>query len=271
MKTIIESTTFPRTRQSIGKDLRTLGLNEGMTVLVHSSLSSIGWVNGGAIAVIQALMDVVTKQGTIVMTSQSVELSDPSEWHYPPVPEEWWNVIRESMPAYNVDYTPTTTGLGKLVEVFRSYPEVIRSSHPNYSFTAWGKDKNEILHQHSLDFGLGEQSPLGKLYTRNSYVLLIGADFDSNTCFHLAEYRIPNQKILCKGAPLMVEGKRVWKEYKDLEFREELFEDIGKAFEGEFDLKSGRVGSAKCRLFPLKKAVDFAEKWFNNYDSKNIE
>lgn len=269
MKSIIEATTFSRTRQSIAEDLRALGLNKGMTVLVHSSLSSLGWVNGGAVAVIQALMDVVTEQGTIVMPSQSVELSDPSEWQYPPVPEEWWHGIKESMPAYNADYTPTA-GMGKIVEVFRSYPEVLRSSHPNYSFIAWGKDKHEILHQQSLNFGLGEQSPLGKLYMRQSFVLLLGAGFDSNTCFHLAEYRIPNQKVISKGAPMIVEDKKIWKEYEDLEFREGFFEEIGKAFEAEYDLTSGLVGSAKSRLFSLKEAVDFAEKWFKHYDSKHI-
>ncbi|MEY9869447.1 aminoglycoside 3-N-acetyltransferase [Peribacillus sp. B2I2] len=271
METIIESTTFPRTKQSIAEDLKALGLKKGMTVLVHSSLSSIGWVNGGAVTVIQALIDVVTEEGTIVMPSQSVELSDPKDWENPPVPEEWWNIIRESMPAYNSNYTPTTKGMGKIVELFRSYPEVKRSVHPNYSFIAWGKDKNKILNQHPLNFGLGEQSPLGKLYMHHSHVLLLGADFDSTTCFHLAEYRIPYQKIISKGSPMLVEGKSVWKEYKDLEFREELFQEVGQAFEGEHDLKAGKVGSANCRLFSLTEAVDFAEKWLNNYDSKNIE
>lgn len=146
-----------------------------------------------------------------------------------------------------------------------------RSDHPNYSFIAWGKDKNKILNQHPLNFGLGEQSPLGKLYMHHSHVLLLGADFDSTTCFHLAEYRIPYQKIISKGSPMLVEGKSVWKEYKDLEFREELFQEVGQAFEREHDLKAGKVGSANCRLFSLTEAVDFAEKWLNNYDSKNIE
>lgn len=105
---------------------------------------------------------------------------------------------------------------------------------------------------------------------RHSFVLLLGTGFDSNTCFHLAEYRIPYMKAISKGAPMIVEDKRVWKEYKDLEFREELFEEVGKAFEGKYDIKSGLVGSANSRLFSLKEAVDFAETWFKNYDSKNI-
>ncbi|MFB7639202.1 aminoglycoside N(3)-acetyltransferase [Peribacillus butanolivorans] len=267
MKKMIEYTTIPRTRQSIAEDLRKIGVKQGMTVLVHSSLSSIGWVNGGATAVIQALMDVVTEEGTIMMPSQSVELSDPAEWENPPVPEAWWKVIKGSMPAYHPQYTPVTGGLGKMAELFRSYPGVERSEHPNYSFTAWGKEKKEILHPHSLDFGLGEQSPLGNLYNRDSYALQIGVEFDSATCFHLAEYRIGHQKVISKGAPVLVEGERVWKEYQELKFREELFVEAGKAYERECDLKAGNVGSARCRLFSIKEAVDFAEKWLNQYDT----
>lgn len=267
MKSIVENTVFPRTRQTIAADLRELGLKEGMTILVHSSLSSIGWVNGGAVAVIQALSDVVTDQGTIVMPSQSTELSDPSEWQYPPVPEEWWNEIRETMPAYSPEYTPTA-GMGIIVEVFRTYPGVARSSHPNYSFVAWGKNRDQILQEQSLNFGLGEQSPLGKLYNQTSYVLLLGANFESNTCFHLSEYRIPYKKIVSKGAPMQINGQRVWKEFEDLEYREELFEEIGKGFVAEGSVTTGTIGSAKCHLFSLKEAVDFAQIWLEKNDRK---
>ncbi|MCK1992051.1 AAC(3) family N-acetyltransferase [Peribacillus muralis] len=267
MKQVIEGTKYPRTKQSIVADLRKMGVERGMTILVHSSLSRIGWVNGGATAVIQALMEAVTEEGTIVMPSQSVELSDPARWGNPPVPESWWKVIRESMPAYDPRYTPVTSALGQIAELFRSFPGVVRSNHPNYSFTAWGKDKNKILEPHSLAFGLGEQSPLGKLYNRESYVLQLGATFDSTTCFHLAEYKINYKKVISQGAPLLVEGERVWKEYQELEFREELFAEIGESYKTEHELKEGHVGSASCRLFSIKEAVDFAEKWLNQFDS----
>ncbi|MGE6376100.1 aminoglycoside N(3)-acetyltransferase [Peribacillus muralis] len=268
MKMVIEHTKYPRTKQSIAADLRKLGVKRGMTILVHSSLSRIGWVNGGATAVIQALMEVVTEEGTIVMPSQSVELSDPARWGNPPVPEAWWKVIRESMPAYDPQYTPVTRALGQIAELFRSFPGVERSEHPNYSFTAWGKDKEEILHPHSMEFGLGEQSPLGKLYDRDSYVLQLGAQFDSATCFHLAEYRIDHKQVISLGAPVLVDGDRVWQEYQELEFREELFAEVGESYKREYVLKEGKVGSACCRLFSIKEAVDYAEKWLNQFDSK---
>ncbi len=113
MKKIVESTTFPRTKQSITEDLKALGLKKGMTVLVHSSLSSIGWVNGGAVAVIQALIDVVTEEGTIVMPSQSVELSDPKEWGNPPVPEEGGILLEKVCQPIILTIPPLLEGWGK--------------------------------------------------------------------------------------------------------------------------------------------------------------
>ncbi len=70
---------------------------------------------------------------------------------------------------------------------------------------------------------------------------------------------------------MLVEGKSVWKEYKDLEFREELFQEVGQAFEGEHDLKAGKGVLLTVAFFHLQKQWILVEKWLNNYDSKNIE
>ncbi len=56
--------------------------------MVHSSLSRIGWVTGGAVALIQALMDLITKKGNIMMPAYSSDYSDPTYWSNPPVPKE---------------------------------------------------------------------------------------------------------------------------------------------------------------------------------------
>ncbi|MGP4062367.1 aminoglycoside N(3)-acetyltransferase [Halobacillus sp. H74] len=251
-----------RTRESIRNDLLQLGVEKGSTVLVHSSLSSLDWVNGGAVAVNLALMDVVTEEGTIVMPSQSDDMSDPTDWSQPPVPEEWVPEILETMPAYHPDYTPASR-MGKVVEVFRTFPDVSRSTHPLYSFAAWGKNKDEILTQHSAEFGLGEKSPLQRLYDMDAHVLFIGSDFDACTCFHLAEYRLPNQKTVIKGAPVLKDGGRVWQKFEDIEFQEERFQSLGEAFEQVKHVTKGQVGSAECRLFSIQEAVDYAEAWLN--------
>lgn len=95
------------TVDTLAADFRKLGVREGMTLLLHSSFKSLGqWVAGGPVAVILALETVLGDEGTLVMPTHSSDLTDPSGWSKPPVPEAWWPGIREHMPAYDPDLTP---------------------------------------------------------------------------------------------------------------------------------------------------------------------
>ena len=70
-ETAVQKAAAPRTRESLARDLNALGLGSGQTVIVHSSLSALGWVSGGPVTVVQALMDVITPEGTLVMPTHS--------------------------------------------------------------------------------------------------------------------------------------------------------------------------------------------------------
>ena len=261
---VILNTSSPRTRSSLAADIHQL-VSPGMTVLVHSSLSALGWVCGGPVAVVQTLMDAVTTTGTLVMPTQSGNYSDPAEWQNPPVPSQWWSIIRETMPAYDSQITPTWH-MGQIVEVFRTQPGVLRSSHPVASFAAWGQQAELVVNRHSLDNSLGEGSPLARLYDLNGWVLLLGVGYDSSTCFHLAEYRSVGAKPVLKSSPILEAGQRVWKTYQDIEFAADSFVEIGKAFEKQGAVKVFNVGSAQSKLFSMREAVDFAVSWFHNRD-----
>ena len=259
-ETIVDNTPEPRTRLSLAYDLRQLGVQTGMVLLVHSALSKLGWVNGGAVAVIQALQDVLTPEGTLVMPAHSGDWSDPAGWENPPIPQAWHDLVRETMPPFDPRLTPTR-GIGRIPELFRTWPDVVRSHHPLLSFAAWGKHAEAITVNHKLAFSLGEKSPLARISELGGYVLLLGADFGSNTSFHMAEYRVPGMKRAQIGSPLWVNGRSVWTTYEDIDLDEEDFPQIGAAFEQAYPVQTGLVGSAECKLFLQSTAVDFAEQW----------
>ncbi len=85
----IETSLAPATVASLCDDLRGLGLAVGDVVLVHTSLSSLGWVCGGAVALVEALRCALGSAGTLVVPTHSSDLSDPAGWQNPPVPPAW--------------------------------------------------------------------------------------------------------------------------------------------------------------------------------------
>lgn len=259
----IQGLDSPRTRYSLANDLRRLGLKPGMTVLVHSSLKSLGWVNGGPMAVIQALQDVLTPAGTLVMPAHSSDLSDPAGWQNPPVPQSWHDLVRDTMPAYDPRLTPTR-GMGRIAELFRTWPDVRRSDHPQVSFAAWGQQAEFVTAGHELAHSLGETSPLARVYDLAGYVLLLGVEYDSNTSFHLAEYRAGRNKLSLSGSPVVRNGRRQWITYDDIEFHDELFPQIGADMEDQTDIVTiGQVGSATGRFYNQRAGVDFATNWLS--------
>ncbi len=250
----------PGTRQSVATDLKKLGIKAGMTLLVHSSLKSLGWVNGGPVAVIQALQDVLTPAGTLVMPTHCGEYSDPARWVNPPIPKAWHQLVRDTMPAFDPRLTPTR-GMGRIAELFRTWPGVLRSSHPHVSFAAWGQHAEFVTANHSLENSLGENSPLARLYDLDGYVLFLGTGYVTNTSFHLAEYRAGVRRQVVMGAPILGENGPVWTTYADIDINDDCFPVIGVEFEETGAAVLGQVGSASCRLFSQRKAVDFAEAW----------
>ena len=126
---VIARTHEPITVMTLVTHLAACGLGAGQTVLVHTRLSALGWVVGGAQAVIQALLQVLGPTGTVMMPTQTWKNLDPFSGVHGQVPEAWWPTIRAHWPAYDPATTPSI-GMGVVAELFRTWPGVRRSHHP---------------------------------------------------------------------------------------------------------------------------------------------
>jgi aminoglycoside 3-N-acetyltransferase len=148
---------------------RSLGLQADSGAMVHSSLSSFGHVLGGARTVIDALMEVITPEGTLMM---------PSFNHGGP--------FGPGGPGY---YHPgeTRTTNGAVADLFWRLPGVQRSLDPTHPIAAWGKDAQRYTRGHHRTLTMGPESPLGLLGAEGGYGLLLGVGYGSNTFHHIVE------------------------------------------------------------------------------------
>ncbi|MFC4536699.1 aminoglycoside N(3)-acetyltransferase [Sphaerisporangium dianthi] len=252
---------MPHTVRSLSSDLRALGVGPGDVVLLHSSARSLGFVAGGSQAVVQALLDVVGPEGTLVVPAHTPDNCDPAGWRNPPVPEAWWPLIREQAPGFDPSRTPSRW-MGVIAETVRTWPGALRSDHPQVSFAALGRHAADITGEHRLDDALGERSPLGAVYRLEGKVLLLGCGHDSNTSLHLAEWRQESPPRHAIGASVRrPDGTSRWITWTDVAEDEGDFERLGAAFEAHVGLSAALVGDAPARLMSQRALVDFAVTW----------
>lgn len=251
----------PHTVTSLAHDLESLGLAAGDVVIMHSSMRSLGYVAGGAGAVVHALVKVLGPEGTLVVPAHVSDNSDPAEWCNPPVPESWWPVIRSETPGFDPARTPSRW-MGVLAECVRTWPGTLRSNHPHVSFAALGKHAEHIVSEHPLEEGFGEASPLGKIYALGGKVLLVGCGHGNNTSLHLSETRQENAPRHTVGASVMNDnGTSRWVTWTEVDPDGDDFVQLGEAFEETGAVAVGKVGQSEARLMDQRQLVDFGTAW----------
>jgi aminoglycoside 3-N-acetyltransferase len=154
------------TATEIAAGLCELGLPQGCVVLVHSSLKSFGYVEGGPHAVIEGIRRAIGPDGTIV------------------VPTLTFGAFARSEPYIDLRETRAETGI--IPETLCHYPGALRSIHPTSSVAALGPLAAELVRWHH-DTPCDTESPYGKVFTMDGWILFLGAGFSSNSLFHVAE------------------------------------------------------------------------------------
>ena len=250
------------TKEDIKDALRRLGVKKGMLIYVQESLKPFRFIAGGAQTVIDALMETVGYEGTIVMTSPTRQICDPVNLKKGVIPRDMIGDVRKSIPPFNKKLTAPTQ-VGEIPVQFMRNDGVLRSNHPMVSFLAWGKYAKIIVDKHPLHFGLNQESPLGKLKEYNGYVVTLGINYDKCDIFHLAQYSTMKCPIRLYSCPIEKNGSTHWIQLLDLELNNKHYKEIGTLMEEREVVKSTFLGSSTARLFSAKVAEETAIAYLN--------
>lgn len=251
------------TRASLAADLRALGLAPADSVLVHAALRRVGRIIGGPDTVIAALLDAIGAEGTLLAYTdwQAEEDVDP--------------ILQDAIPPFDPRSSRACRDYGAFPELLRTAPGARRSGNPGASVAALGARADWFTADHSLDYGYGPGSPFAKLVEARGKVLMLGAPLDTMTLLHHAEHLadIPH-RIIRSEAPLLVDGKTVWRSFEEFDtsdppgdlpgdYMATLVENVLAAGSG----RRGNIGAAPSVLVAADEIVPFAIAWLERYFS----
>jgi len=238
---------------------RAIGLSSGQDVMVHAAMSCLGYVVNGALDVIDALIETIGLDGTLLMPAHTGQLTDPAGWTNPPIPQEHIETVRHNMRPFDRQTTPIRNR-GVIPQTLLTYSGVKRSSHPLNSVIARGARASYFTAIHNFSESEGWSSPIGKLYTIDGFILLIGVSLNSCTAIHLAEFIADVPYLKETRLKVLVHGQDNSKAFVPLERYPSSSEHFIKLrsepslghFFKEVDFRFG-----KMLFFPLRPIIDF--------------
>lgn len=253
-------------REQLAHDLRALGLAPGDVVMVHASVRSVGEIAGGPDQIHLAIKDAITEAGTLVMYAGCPEYYDEVGRGVHPGSIE--RELLEKMPPFDARSARAARDHGTLVEFFRTFPGSLVNDHVA-RFVVWGAQARYLISEQPWDFAFGNGSLLDRFRGIGGKILLIGCDHDTVTFLHYAEHilDVPDLRIATFEVPVFEEGKRVWKEMKEVDtsgagahpnWPDRFFARIVNAYLARTQNRGGRVGHAHCFLFDANGLLELA-------------
>ena len=220
----------------MANDLIKLGISSSDTLLVHSSLKSLGHIDGGADSVIDTLLHVLCN-GTLLMPALS------------------YDFVTKENPVFSLN--DTACCVGAIPEAFRKREGVLRSMHPTHSVCGTGINAKKILSNHVLDnTPVGEHSPFALLPEYGGKILMLGCGKKPNTSFHGIEERAGVSYVISKETQqytLIDENMNVIKkEYRFHVIKRNGYSQNYGSFCSECAIKEGRVLCAQSCLIDAK-------------------
>lgn len=260
-----------KTVADLTADLRRLGVSPGDVLMVHASLRRLGPVEGGPAGVVRAIDTALGPDGTWMMV---LGARDDHDWvNEQPEPER--AALLAGAEPFDPWTTPAQPDVGWLAEVFRRQSGTLVSDHPEGRFGARGARAAELLRDPPWHDYYGDGSALDRLVQMGGRVLRIGADDDTVTLLHLAEYRarLPSKR--------RVRRHRVVKGPKGPEIRvvdalddangivdwqgPDYFAVILRKYRATGRVQSGIVGAAKGELIEAPDLLAFGVAWLEHH------
>lgn len=233
------------TKQQLKQQLKEMGIERTDSLLVHSSMKSLGVVEGGADTLIDALMESVS-EGMLLM------------------PAHTWKQMSEEHSFFDPETEPVCVGI--VPELFRKRPGVVRSLHPTHSMSVYGKGAEEYIKgEENLNTPCGPGGCWSRLKDISAKILLIGVTHTRNTFIHGVEeaYDVPERftaqpvKFQVKHPDGSVKEVEMYRHYNPKEPHiSETYDKMYQGYEEMGAAKCVQLGDAKCVLCDAKKIFE---------------
>jgi aminoglycoside 3-N-acetyltransferase len=161
------------THEQLIQDLHSIGIQKGDSLMVHASLSKIGYVEGGAATLVEALFQTIGDTGNLLMPTF-------------PAPGRNKDYL-DQQPVFDTIKTPSAMGI--VSETFRKWPGVLRSLHPTDPVCAWGPNAEWFTSGHFNEpTPYTAASPFGRLAQSRGKILMLGTTLNGAcTSLHVVE------------------------------------------------------------------------------------
>ncbi|MEZ4630253.1 MAG: AAC(3) family N-acetyltransferase [Deinococcales bacterium] len=237
----------PLSKLKLVKQLKDLGLAQQATspLMIHASLREVGPIEGSAEGLLDAIVEALGPKGTLLMVLGA----------------------DEAVP-FDALTSPAHQDMGILAEVFRQRKGVKVNDHAAARFAALGPLADHLLYPIPLHDYYGSGSVLEKFSQARGWVLRLGADVDTVTLTHWAEYLadLPYKRRVRLAYQRADIGEQ-WIESLDdtygiVEWSEgDYFAQIWLDYLAQGQVKLAAVGNCQAELFAAQSFVTFAVRW----------